>query len=65
MNGLGHGIEETVLCLYRTTIKQPLSAMIAGSPGIQTAIYTSLDEAKMIIEKFISKTEGIPLGENK
>jgi hypothetical protein len=30
--------------------------MIAGSPGIQTAAYSSMDEAKTIMEKFIGKT---------
>jgi hypothetical protein len=40
---------------------RPLSAMIAGSPGIQTAAYSSLDEARKIIEAFIRKTaEGVP-----
>jgi len=29
--------------------------MIAGSPGIQRAAYSSLDEAKTIMEEFIGK----------
>ncbi|MEN6622885.1 MAG: nucleoside 2-deoxyribosyltransferase [Smithella sp.] len=42
-----------VLCLYREVEGRSLSAMIAGSPDIQTAVYSSLDEAKLIMEKFI------------
>jgi nucleoside 2-deoxyribosyltransferase len=45
-----------VLCLHQATSGRPLSAMIAGSPGIQIAAYSSLDEAKTIIEEFIRKT---------
>jgi 2'-deoxynucleoside 5'-phosphate N-hydrolase len=46
-----------VLCLYRTiSAGQQLSAMIAGSPGIQTASYSSLDEAKVTVREFIRKT---------
>jgi hypothetical protein len=33
-----------------------LSAMITGNPGIQKAIYSSIDEAKTIMEEFIRKT---------
>jgi hypothetical protein len=29
--------------------------MIGGSPGIQTAAYSSMDEAKRIMEEFIKK----------
>ena len=45
-----------ILCLHRTISGRPLSAMIAGSPGIQRAAYSSLDEAKTIMEEFIGKT---------
>lgn len=44
-----------ILCLHRTISGRPLSAMIAGSPGIQRAAYSSLDEAKTIMEEFIGK----------
>ena len=30
--------------------------MIGGSPGIQTAEYSSIDEAEKIMEEFIKKT---------
>jgi 2'-deoxynucleoside 5'-phosphate N-hydrolase len=45
-----------VLCLYQTISGRPLSAMIVGSPGIQTIKYSSMDEAKAIMEEFIRKT---------
>jgi hypothetical protein len=32
--------------------------MIAGSPDIQTNVYSSLDEAKVIMEEFIGKVAG-------
>ena len=51
-----------ILCLYRTISGQPLSAMIAGSPGVQTAAYSSLDEAKTIMKEFIRKTVEDPRG---
>jgi nucleoside 2-deoxyribosyltransferase len=51
-----------VLCLYQTTSGRPLSAMIAGSPGIQTVAYSSLDEAKTIMKEFIRKTVEDPRG---
>jgi hypothetical protein len=53
-------LEKPVLCLYRIIAGRPLSAMIAGSPGMQAAEYSSMDEAKRIMEEFIKKTaEGI------
>lgn len=55
--GWATALNKPVLCLHRS-IGQPLSGMIAGSPGIQTAIYTSLDEAQVIIEKFIKRIAG-------
>jgi nucleoside 2-deoxyribosyltransferase len=51
-----------VLCLYQATSGRPLSAMIAGSPGIQTVAYSSLDEAKTIMKEFIRKTVENPRG---
>jgi len=55
--GRATALDKPVLSLHRTiSAGQPLSAMIAGSPGIQTAYYSSLDEAKTIIEEFIRKT---------
>jgi len=44
-----------VLCLHRSESARPLSAMIAGCPGIQTVSYSSMDEAKAVMEEFIGK----------
>jgi len=48
-------LAKPVLCLYRMAPGRLLSAMIAGSPGIQTAAYATADEAKAIIEEFLQK----------
>jgi 2'-deoxynucleoside 5'-phosphate N-hydrolase len=53
--GWATALGKPVLCLHRTTSGKPLSAMIAGSPGIQTTAYSSLDEVKIIMEEFIRK----------
>ena len=58
--GWATALKKPVLCLYRTIAGKTLSAMIGGSSGIQTAAYSSMDEAKRIIEEFIKKhAEGI------
>jgi nucleoside 2-deoxyribosyltransferase len=54
--GWAAAMEKPVLCLHRIISGRTLSAMIAGSPGIQTTSYTSLDEAKTIVEEFLHKT---------
>jgi nucleoside 2-deoxyribosyltransferase len=49
------------LALYRPQPDKRLSAMIAGSPGIVTAEYMTLRQAKEIIERFVAHrgtTEG-------
>ncbi len=56
--GLALSLKKPVLCLYRPGPGRHLSAMIAGSPGIKTAIYSSMDEAKRIIGDFIRDTYG-------
>lgn len=56
--GLAVSLKKPVLCLYRHMIERPLSAMIAGSPGIITAAYASMDEAETIIRQFISEKYG-------
>ena len=56
--GLAVSLKKPVLCLYRPMTERPLSAMIAGSPGIWTATYDSMVEAKAIIGDFIRKTYG-------
>lgn len=58
--GRATALKKPVLCLHKTIDERPLSAMIGGSPGIQTASYSSPDEAKNIMEEFIRKvSEGI------
>jgi 2'-deoxynucleoside 5'-phosphate N-hydrolase len=54
---LGHAVamKKSVLCLYKSEPGRPLSAMIAGSPGIQTAMYSSIDEAKRILADFLKE----------
>ena len=53
-------LKKPVLCLYRVIAGKSLSAMIGGSSGIQTAAYSSMDEANRIMEEFIKKNaEGI------
>ena len=56
-------LNKPVLCLYRQVPERPLSAMIAGSPGIRTDIYSSLDEAKAIMMEFIQQTAAGCCGE--
>lgn len=54
--GWAAAMQKPVLCLYRSFTERPLSAMIAGCPGIQTVFYSNLEEAKAITEKFIGET---------
>lgn len=46
-------MEKPVLCLHRPKPGRPLSAMVAGSPGIRTAAYGDLDEAMTIVASFL------------
>ena len=48
-------LAKPVLCIHRMVPGRLLSAMIAGSPGIQTDAYATVDEAKAIIEEFLQK----------
>lgn len=54
--GWASALGKPVLCLYRPIPECPLSAMIAGSPGIETTAYSDIEEAKRILERFIEKT---------
>ena len=56
--GWATALKKPVLCLHRLQPGRILSAMIAGSPLMQTAVYSSVDEAKNIIEEFIKKVTG-------
>lgn len=51
-------LKKPVLCLHRIQPESFLSAMIAGSPMIQTSAYASIDEARTIMEEFIRKIAG-------
>jgi nucleoside 2-deoxyribosyltransferase len=51
--GYAVALKKPVLCLYRSESSRPLSAMIAGSPGIQTARYGSIEEARQILSGFL------------
>jgi len=55
---LAHAVtlNKPVLCLYNSESGRTLSAMISGSPGIQTARYNSFDEAKVILADFLKET---------
>lgn len=48
-------MKKPVLCLHRIVEGRPLSAMIAGSPGIRTTAYASVEDAKPILEDFVRK----------
>ncbi len=54
--GWATALKKPVLCLRRQMPGRPLSAMIAGSPGIQTSAYFTIKEAETIMEEFIRKT---------
>jgi nucleoside 2-deoxyribosyltransferase len=54
--GWAAALGKPVLCLHRTISGRPLSAMITGSPGIQTTSYSSMDEAETVMREFIRKT---------
>jgi 2'-deoxynucleoside 5'-phosphate N-hydrolase len=53
--GYAVAMKKPVLCLHRSESGRRLSAMIAGSPGIQTAVYDSIDEAMKILESFLNR----------
>ena len=55
--GWATALKKPVLCLHRLQPGRILSAMIAGSPGMQTAAYSSMDEAKALIKEFIRKID--------
>jgi 2'-deoxynucleoside 5'-phosphate N-hydrolase len=50
--GRAVAMKKPVLCLHRLASTRLLSAMIAGNPQIQTAEYSSIEEAKRIIGRF-------------
>ncbi len=59
--GWACALGKPALALYRPQPGKRLSAMIAGSAGIVTAEYTTLHQAKEIIDRFVAhrgSTEG-------
>jgi 2'-deoxynucleoside 5'-phosphate N-hydrolase len=54
--GWASALGKPVLCLYRPVPERPLSAMIAGSSQIETAAYSSIEEARNMLKVFIEKT---------
>jgi 2'-deoxynucleoside 5'-phosphate N-hydrolase len=53
--GCAAALKKPVLCLYKSNAERPLSAMIAGSPDIKTAVYSSIDEAKKLLAAFLNE----------
>jgi hypothetical protein len=51
--GCAVSMEKPVLCLHRPEPGRPLSAMVAGSPGITVHAYGDLDEAMKMVERFM------------
>ncbi|MFH0728421.1 MAG: nucleoside 2-deoxyribosyltransferase [Pseudomonadota bacterium] len=54
--GWASALGKPVLCLYRPAPERSLSAMIGGGPGIETAAYSSIEEARNILNLFIQRT---------
>lgn len=53
--GWATAMKKPVLCLFRGDVGRPLSAMIAGSPTIETAVYSGQEEARRYIVSFIER----------
>lgn len=54
---IGHAVamEKPVICLYRGLGEAPLSAMIAGSPGIICHKYGDFEEARKILKSVFTE----------
>jgi len=48
------GLKKKILCLFKKQVNKKLSAMIAGCPDIIVKEYVELDEAKKLINDFLS-----------
>ena len=49
--------KKRILCIYQGPKEQKrVSAMIAGAPGVKMASYSKIEEAKEIIDSFITQT---------
>ncbi len=53
--GWAAAFKKPILCLYREIPGRSVSAMIAGSRAMETAVYVSMDEARDIIRKFMAE----------
>ena len=53
---IGRAVEmgKKVLCLFRPDSERNLSAMIGGCPAVTLVYYSTLEEARQAIEKFLS-----------
>jgi hypothetical protein len=53
---IGRAVEmgNKVLCLFRPGSERNLSAMIGGCPAVTLVYYSTLEEARQAIEKFLS-----------
>ncbi|MBA3064355.1 nucleoside 2-deoxyribosyltransferase [Candidatus Woesearchaeota archaeon] len=49
-------MNKRILCIYRPKELKRVSAMIAGAPGVKIASYSKIEEAKEIIDSFITQT---------
>ena len=54
--GWAAALTKPVLCLHRCGGTRTVSAMIAGSPALQTVAYADLDQARNLINAFIDRT---------
>jgi 2'-deoxynucleoside 5'-phosphate N-hydrolase len=64
--GWASALKKPVFCLYRPAPDRSLSAMIAGSPGLEIAVYSSIEEAQILLYRCIQKTAehiGVSIGE--
>ncbi len=53
--GCAVALKKPVLCLFKSGSARVLSAMISGNPAIQTAVYSSIDEARQILAGFVTE----------
>ena len=46
-------MNKRILCIYRPEQTKRVSAMITGAPKVKTEPYSTIEEAKKIIDKFV------------
>ena len=47
------GMDKRILCIYRPEQTKRVSAMVTGAPKVKTEPYSTIEEAKKIIDNFI------------